>query len=89
MEGEVLVFANLFLAVLMCHRFMFDACHFLFLFSTILSDLTQSTLKSVGFGAGLSWAQCVETLRILIKHEIFSQAGEAVPNFDLPQHYFH
>lgn len=53
MEGEALVFANLFLAVLMCHRFTFDACHFLFLFSTIVSDLTQSTLKSVGFGAGL------------------------------------
>lgn len=55
MEGEVSVFANQeFLAELMCQfQFMSNMCHFLFQFLTVVNDLTQSTLKSVGFGASL------------------------------------
>lgn len=90
MEGEVSVFANQeFLAELMCQfQFMSNMCHFLFQFLTVVNDLTQSTLKSVGFGASLWWTQCLEMLTILIKHKIFSQAGAAMQNFELPQDYF-
>lgn len=70
MEGEVLVFANQeFLAILMsCFQFMLATHCFLFLFLTVVTDLTQTTLKLVGFGAGL----CMEMLGILPRNEIFS-----------------
>lgn len=70
MEGEVLLFANQeFLAILMSgFQFMLATYCFLFLFLTVVTDLTQTTLKLVGFGAGL----CMEMLGILPRNEIFS-----------------